>query len=75
MTSEEAEKIEALLVMLNKIVFLVGQSSQGDISPEVAMAEIPRYCSAMSRFSLDVGIVVVMVYASYSGILLRPLWM
>jgi hypothetical protein len=40
MTSEEAEKIEALLIMLNKIVFITGQSSQGDISPEVAMAEI-----------------------------------
>jgi hypothetical protein len=40
MTSDEAEKIEALLIMLNKIVFITSQSSQGDISPEVAMAEI-----------------------------------
>jgi hypothetical protein len=40
MTSEEAEKIEAILVMFNKILFVVSQTNNNSLSPEVAMEEI-----------------------------------
>ena len=40
MTSEEADKIEAILVMFNKILFVVSQTNNSDLSPEVAMEEI-----------------------------------
>jgi hypothetical protein len=40
MTSEEADKIEAILVMFNKILFVVSQTKNNSLSPEVAMEEI-----------------------------------
>ncbi len=40
MTTEEAESIEALLIMLNKILYITGRQNAGQVSPEVAMAEI-----------------------------------
>ena len=40
MTHDEAETMEALLVMLNKILYFVGETSQGRMSPEVGMENI-----------------------------------
>ena len=40
MTSEDAEKLEAILIMFNKILFVVSQTNNSDLSPEVAMEEI-----------------------------------
>lgn len=37
---QAVEKAEKMLVMLNKILFIVGEQSQGRCSAEVAMAEI-----------------------------------
>ena len=40
MTHEEAEATQNLLVMLNKILYFVGETTQGRMSPEVGMQEI-----------------------------------
>ena len=40
MNSHEAENLEAILIMFNKILFVVSQTNNGDFSPEVAMEEI-----------------------------------
>lgn len=40
MQKDDAERIEALLIMLNKILYVAGQQNAGHLSPEVAMAEI-----------------------------------
>ena len=40
MTKDEAESIEALLILLNKILYYVGETTQGRMSPEVGMQEI-----------------------------------
>jgi len=37
---QAVEKAERMLVMLNKILFVVGEQTQGRCSAEVAMAEI-----------------------------------
>jgi len=40
MTDDEADKLEAILIMFNKILFIVSQTNAGNSSPEVAMEEI-----------------------------------
>ncbi len=40
MTKDELDRIEAILVMFNKILFIAQHCELGDMSPEVAMAEI-----------------------------------
>lgn len=40
MTHEEAEAAQNLLVMLNKILYFVGETSQGRMSSEVGMENI-----------------------------------
>ena len=37
---QAVEKAEKMLIMLNKILFVVGEQTQGRCSAEVAMAEI-----------------------------------
>ena len=40
MQKDDVERIEALLIMLNKILYVTGQQNAGHMSAEVAMAEI-----------------------------------
>lgn len=40
MTPEDYDKAQELLVMLNKILYYVGETSQGRMSPEVGMENI-----------------------------------
>lgn len=40
MDKQVEEKAERMLIMLNKILFVVGEHSHGRCSAEVAMAEI-----------------------------------
>jgi CRISPR/Cas system-associated protein Csm6 len=40
MTHEEAETTQHLLILLNKILYYVGETSQGRMSPEVGMENI-----------------------------------
>ena len=40
MTKEEYERLEAILVMFNKVLYIVQHCDIGDMSPEVAMQEI-----------------------------------
>ena len=40
MDKYELERIEAILIMVNKILYVVANNNAGYVSPEVAMAEI-----------------------------------
>lgn len=40
MDKNEIETVEALLILLNKILYYVGETSQGRMSPEVGMENI-----------------------------------
>lgn len=40
MTKDELQRIEAILIMFNKILYIQQHCDLGNMSPEVAMAEI-----------------------------------